>query len=122
MVYARLGIMVHIFLAVTLENPATKEELLCTQSPVLFNVTLRGGVKAGNFTDLGEVRNMQICTALCCEETDCDLAFMIGETCVAVHCFSEELCQTIKARPSSFNPQISYIRRRETENADDKSE
>lgn len=90
-----------------------KDELQCTHSPISTNVTLRGGVKAGNFSNLGDVESMHMCTALCCAKWTCDLAFMIGETCVAVECASEELCQTVRARPTGFNPKISYIRRRE---------
>ena len=40
-------------------------------------------------------------------------AFMIGGTCIAVDCFSEELCQAVKARPTIYDPQIAFIRRRE---------
>ncbi|CAH3199269.1 unnamed protein product, partial [Porites evermanni] len=76
-------------------DPLTQEELHCTQSPILKNVTLRGGIKAGNFSDLGDEKNMHMCIALCCERKTCDLAFMIGGTCIAVDCFSEELCQAV---------------------------
>lgn len=100
-------------IAVSVEDPSTQEELHCTQSPILKNVTLRGGIKAGNFSDLGDEKNMHMCIALCCERKTCDLAFMIGGTCVAVDCFSEELCQAVKARPTQYEPQIAFIRRRE---------
>ncbi|CAH3181775.1 unnamed protein product [Porites evermanni] len=100
-------------IAVSVEDPLTQEELHCTQSPILKNVTLRGGIKAGNFSDLGDEKNMHMCIALCCERKTCDLAFMIGGTCIAVDCFSEELCQAVKARPTIYDPQIAFIRRRE---------
>jgi len=100
-------------IAVSVEDPSTQEELHCTQSPILKNVTLRGGIKAGNFTDLGDEKNMHMCIALCCERKTCDLAFMIGGTCIAVDCFGEELCQAVKARPTKYDPQIAFIRRRE---------
>lgn len=100
-------------IAVSVEDPSTQEELHCTQSPILKNVTLRGGIKAGNFSDLGDEKNMHMCIALCCERKTCDLAFMIGGTCIAVDCFSEELCQAVKARPTKYEPQIAFIRRRE---------
>ena len=90
-----------------------KDELHCTQSPILKNVTVRGGIHAGNFTDLGEVESMRMCIALCCEHKACDLSFMIGSTCIEVSCVSEELCQAVRARPYKYNPQIAYIRRRQ---------
>ncbi|XP_002155707.1 uncharacterized protein LOC100210596 [Hydra vulgaris] len=89
------------------------EELLCTHSPILYNVTLKGGSKGGQFTDLGLVENMEICIELCCEIKECDLSFMIDSTCIAVHCSNEELCQTVKAKPSTKSPKIAYIRRKE---------
>ena len=101
------------YATVSVEDPSTQEELHCTQSPILKNVTLRGGIKAGNFSDLGDEKNMHMCIALCCERKTCDLAFMIGGTCIAVDCFSEELCQAVKARPTKYDPQIAFIRRRE---------
>ena len=97
----------------TFRMKSHKDELHCTHSPISTNVTLRGGVKAGNFSDLGEVESMHMCTALCCAKPTCDLAFMIGDSCIAVECASEEMCQTVRARPTGFRPKISYIRRRE---------
>jgi len=70
-------------------------------------------VKAGKFSDLGDVEGMHMCIALCCESRSCDLAFMIGTTCIAVDCYSEEMCQAVRARPTSYNPRISYMRKRE---------
>ncbi|EDO45526.1 predicted protein [Nematostella vectensis] len=100
-----------------IEDPSTKKELHCTHSPILTNVTVRGGVKAGKFSDMGEVAGMHMCTALCCERKSCDLAFMIGDTCIAVDCYREELCQAVRARPTSYNPQIAYVRRRELQSS-----
>ena len=108
--------------AVEIEDPSTKEELHCTQSPILTNVTLRGGVKAGKFSDMGDVEGMHMCTALCCGRKSCDLAFMIGTTCIAVDCYSEELCQAVRARPTPYRPRISYVRKRELQRAGRKGE
>ena len=91
------------------------EEFICTHSPVLYNVTLRGASKSGTFTNLGSVDNINLCIALCCELRECDLAFMMGQTCAAVKCHNEELCQTIKAKPSKLAPQLAYIRRKEVQ-------
>ena len=38
---------------------------------------------------------------------------MIGKRCLATECHTEELCQTIKAKPSGKVPKIAYIRRKE---------
>ncbi|KAJ7382459.1 hypothetical protein OS493_034619 [Desmophyllum pertusum] len=73
---------------VSVEDPSTQEELHCTQSPMLKNVTLRGGIKAGNFSDLGDEKNIaHVHCAMLRERKTCDLAFMIGGTCIAVDWF-----------------------------------
>ena len=100
---------------VEVQSPNLYEELLCTHSPISYNVTLRGGSKGGQLTDLGLVQNMKMCIALCCEIRQCDLSFMIGSTCIAVHCVNEELCETVKAKPSTKLPRVAYIRRKERE-------
>lgn len=100
---------------VEIQSPNLYEELLCTHSPISYNVTLRGGSKGGQLTDLGLVQDMKMCIALCCEIKQCDLAFMIASTCIAVHCTSEELCQTVRAKPSNKLPRVAYIRRKEKE-------
>ena len=38
---------------------------------------------------------------------------MIGDRCIATQCENEELCQTIKAKPTKKVPKIAYIRRKE---------
>lgn len=97
------------------QSPNLYEELLCTHSPISYNVTLRGGSKVGKLTDLGLVENMEMCIQLCCEIKTCDLSFMIDSTCIAVHCTNEELCETVKAKPSNKLPRVAYIRRKERE-------
>jgi len=41
--------------------------MLCTHSPISYNVTLKGGSHSGNFKDLGLVEDMDLCISLCCE-------------------------------------------------------
>ena len=42
-------------------------QMLCTHSPISYNVSLKGGTDSGNFTDLGGVKTMDLCIFLCCE-------------------------------------------------------
>lgn len=71
---------------------------------------------------MGDVEGMHMCTALCCGRKSCDLAFMIVNTCIAVDCYSEELCQAVRARPTAYSPRISYVRKREFQRAGRKGE
>ncbi len=79
----------------------------------LTKVTLKGGLKAGDFTDVGKVGKLSDCYDICCRSEKCDLAFMLGQNCFSVKCYNQDLCQTIPAQPSIFNPQIAYVASRE---------
>ncbi|XP_078359805.1 uncharacterized protein LOC144644233 isoform X3 [Oculina patagonica] len=73
----------------------------CTHLDIKHDVTLRGGIKSGNFTKLGYLRDMQTCVDACCQDQKCDVAFMPGHVCYSVSCFSEKLCESIPAVPST---------------------
>lgn len=73
----------------------------CTHLDIKHDVTLRGGIKSGNFTKLGYLRDMQTCIDACCQDQKCDVAFMPGHACYSVSCFSEKLCESIPAVPST---------------------
>jgi len=45
----------------------------CKRSHIMYNHTLKGGLRAGNFSMLAEVDDIEVCAALCCEEKYCDL-------------------------------------------------
>ena len=66
------------------------------QSKVYNNVKISGGSKAGDFTDVGKVGRMHICTRLCCEEPACDLAYMVRDACFLVKCADEKDCRVIE--------------------------
>ena len=108
------------FLATKLEALHTLDsKLMCKNSQVFYNSTLRGGYKAGNFTDLGKVPNTSACVRLCCGDKNCDAAFMLEKNCYAVACLQEDLCTPVHAKKSgaliSLNPRISYITSRTEE-------
>eukprot|EP00794_Sanderia_malayensis_P012050 gene12050-13293_t len=97
----------------------TDSKLMCKNSQIFYNSTLRGGYKAGNFTDLGRVTNMTACVRLCCGDKNCDAAFMLEKNCYAVACVMEDLCTPVHAKKSgaliALNPKLSYITSRSEE-------
>ena len=86
-----------------------KEEGYCTNSEVISNVTLRGGISTGRFRDRGKVPNMKACVEICCISKTCDVAFMLKNNCFSVTCFNEKLCEAVRARSSIYVPKIVYI-------------
>ena len=82
----------------------------CTRSHILYNHTLLGGLRAGNFTHIAEVDSIETCAALCCAEQTCDLALVLGENCYAGDCASKELCVPVPVHPTANKgSQIAYI-------------
>ncbi|XP_065055660.1 uncharacterized protein LOC135684164 isoform X2 [Rhopilema esculentum] len=94
-------------------RPAAKEESkeVCKDSPITYNVTLKGGIHAGNFTNQGEGLTARECIGKCCEKKSCDLAFMFADLCYSVECKNEQDCQAVVAKPSRLDPKISFVSR-----------
>lgn len=93
------------------ERPPTPVEdtQRCAVTRPQYNVTLIGGIKSGTFSEAQHVKDMDLCTRHCCLRKQCDLAFMIRDSCYLVQCANEMLCKTKKARPSNMNPRISFV-------------
>lgn len=88
-----------------------EDDAFCQPSVISYDVTLKGGVKAGSFTPLGQVDSIQTCISLCCQRTPCDVAFMLKTTCYSIKCSSEEVCEQVPARASEYSPRLAYVRR-----------
>lgn len=93
-------------------SDSSKKE--CDKAKVLNNVTLKGGKKAGKFSNHGDVKAMDECQDICCKDKKCHVAFMLGKTCYSVTCKNKDLCEHTKAPPTDYNPQLSYVRPMET--------
>ena len=89
--------------------PSVDSEHYCTNSEIMYNVTLRGGITSGTFRDRGVLPNMQECLRICCIAKSCDLAFMLSNRCFSVTCKKQTLCEVVTARSSGYKPQIAYI-------------
>ena len=88
------------------------ESNVCTKSrlsKVYRNVTLRDGINSGEFTDRGSVLNMEDCITQCCGDDNCNLAFVIKDTCFTVKCKSYDACTLKSAVSHYYNPRIAYV-------------
>ena len=75
------------------------------------DVTLLRGKRAGNFTNIGDVGDFEMCIKRCCQSQKCDLAFKSSETCFLVSCFSKESCQTSPSLDDIFSPRMCFVTR-----------
>ena len=84
----------------------------CHAGVISYDVTLRGGMSAGNFTPHGKVGSMETCIEKCCRQADCNAAMMLKDACFTVSCQKDELCEK-KPIPtsSSYNPKIAFVYR-----------
>ena len=81
-----------------------------TAEPILHNVTLKYGIKAGKFLDKGHATNMSECIRACGREEACTLAFMLGRQCFSVVCHSEATCRTKAAFSPFYKPQLAFVK------------
>ena len=82
----------------------------CTTSDTYYNVTLRGGLKAGNFTFFGIALSKEDCVSRCCITKGCDVTFMVLDRCFLVDCYEDNLCDVIAAKNADkFRPVITYV-------------
>lgn len=72
-------------------------------------MTLRGGIKAGNFTDKGVVKNMDECSAFCCADERCSVAFLIRDNCFLVECKDYDSCKMKPALSEYYHPRLAYV-------------
>lgn len=93
----------------TSQVSAKPESQNCSSSSY-YNVTLKGGLQAGNFTFAGRVSSKEDCVTRCCSTTGCDLTFMVLDRCFLVDCYGDDLCDVTEARNADkFEPVISYV-------------
>ncbi|XP_067016008.1 uncharacterized protein [Acropora muricata] len=78
------------------QNPVCKKAQLL-HSDIVQNASLEGQLHAGNFSFLGDVKDMEECMSLCCASKRCQLAYMDNAKCYGVKCYSEELCKITTA-------------------------
>ena len=88
--------------SVALSQRASLTLPLCQLSPVSYNVSLRHGKDSGYFKDHGNVKDANHCAVKCCQIPECDVAFMLEHRCFTVDCVSQEACQTVALRSSSY--------------------
>lgn len=101
-----------IFLSIdlTLDQTESKRYPRCSRSHILHNHTLKGGLRAGNFSVISQVDSIENCAAICCNEENCNLALMLDEVCYIGDCANTDLCVPVPVfEGSSRTSQIAFI-------------
>lgn len=83
----------------------------CKPGKVHKEVTLKGGINAGNYKDIGPVASVDECSKKCCSFAPCDLSFVLQNRCYLVGCTDGKNCQLQKAKSSPYHPSVVYVTR-----------
>lgn len=97
----------------TLAQPTATAPIKNTCTPIseAQNMTFINGINSGNFSDMGQVDNMEDCKARCCQDKKCNIAFKIQSDCYGVRCYSKDSCRTRLAKNSNlFMPMLTMLR------------
>lgn len=86
-------------------------QLSCEPGAVQHNVTFLHGTKSGSFTKLGKVSDLEVCMLLCCELERCQAAFLAGNYCYSVTCFTTNHCATAPALNNKWQPVVAFVKR-----------
>ena len=101
-----------IFVVETNEAPSIPpdpKDLKCKHSNITNNKDLPGGIHKNNFTEVKEAKNMASCMKKCCDNKDCDLAYMVQKKCYAVSCTKKEYCIPMTVKASKKSPLMSAM-------------
>ena len=90
---------------------ASQNNMICQKDRTFYNVQLKGGRSAGQFTERGQVMDISQCIGICCEERSCDLAYTEGQRCYTVKCNSQDTCKLIEASPLAVKTVLGYVNR-----------
>lgn len=83
----------------------------CRARRVLHKVTLRSGLKSGDFSDYGQVPDINACVKHCCEQQTCDVSLLLNKHCYTLHCYKPELCKIMPSHDSKIEPQLAFVTR-----------
>lgn len=69
----------------------------CKAGRIQKDTTLLHKLKSGKFTELGQVKDLEVCVLQCCESRHCDLALFKDHFCYGITCYSPQHCKTVPA-------------------------
>ncbi|XP_028408384.1 uncharacterized protein LOC114530958 isoform X1 [Dendronephthya gigantea] len=69
----------------------------CKAGRIQKDTTLLHKLKSGTFTELGQVKDLEVCVLQCCESRHCDLALFKDHFCYGITCYSSQHCKTVPA-------------------------
>jgi len=84
----------------------------CQHGSVLKDHILIGGSKAGVYKYRGKTPGFQACFRLCCTDTFCDAALLLGRKCYSVQCYRNTKCSSRRIRARSLHSTLAFVLRK----------
>lgn len=82
----------------------------CNHGDVFINHMIIGGLKSGIYNYRGVTPGFHECLRLCCTDTFCDAAFLLGKRCYSVQCYRNKNCASKPAKSGNLNSQLAFLR------------
>jgi hypothetical protein len=94
------------------ELPQTQlHEEKCQPDKVELNRMLVGGTQAGFYNHIDKVKDMNGCLSACCNNPECDAAFMVANKCYSIQCYDK--CETQNAQSRRLSSAIAFVKRKD---------
>ncbi|XP_078665595.1 dyslexia-associated protein KIAA0319-like protein isoform X1 [Branchiostoma floridae x Branchiostoma belcheri] len=96
------GILLLALSCLLVPRALAAHESVCRQGMEYQHSTPSAGVDAGTFNNVGAVTSMDECAQMCCDDENCDVAWMYQVTCFTIDCVSEEACAAVYRDSDKF--------------------
>ena len=81
----------------------------CTRNIFVTGI-MKSGLNAGEITRHGTVANEKECLVKCCEDTKCNVAFLLKTHCYSIACHDADDCIIEHMKPSWYSPRVALVR------------
>ena len=94
---------------VTTSNNNNNNKNCPNNQDTLWDTVLRGGWKAGIYTEYKHIKKIDECQKRCCNSMNCNVALVMVH-CYLVQCHDYESCQPMDAKVHYFKPHLIVVR------------
>lgn len=68
-----------------------------------------GNQSAGTYKKINHADSLQDCVEACCEDTDCNMAFLFNTDCFSLQCHNYKLCRPLKRKGKKFEKSFVVV-------------
>jgi len=95
----------------TIAASSSKADHSCHATSIKEHTIFKKGLDAGVYTEIGSKKTLNDCVTACCRDDKCSVAFLVGDKCYTVECYSEGSCLTQEIEKSEYSTKIISIQK-----------